>query len=89
LIPGVTAKQVERKLHIETRTQWTRRAAVDRLILADWTSESMPKPNDVNSKLLVLKVVRDTFSEYKKPLPKKIANVDKMSLFKSNLIPDG
>ena len=54
---GVTARSIERKLHIEQRNQWTRRGSVDKLILMDWTSESVPKNSDGNCKLSILKVI--------------------------------
>lgn len=44
LVPGVTAKHVERGLRVEDRFEWPRRLSVDRLILLDWQSTSI-EPN--------------------------------------------
>ena len=53
---GVTAKQVERKLHIEERSQWLRRGSFDRLILMDWTTEKLDNSSDPSLKMVILKV---------------------------------
>ena len=51
LTPGITAKAIDRNLHIETRGQWGRRNRVDKLIVFDWKSEKIQPGYDDQEKL--------------------------------------
>ncbi|XP_059089998.1 ubiquitin carboxyl-terminal hydrolase 8-like [Tigriopus californicus] len=51
LVPGVTARHVERGLRVQDRLDWPKRLSVDRLILLDWQSSQI----EANSPLQYLR----------------------------------
>ena len=54
LKPGTTVKVIDRNLHVESRSQWSRRTKIDQLILFDWSSEEFNEgtPLDVLKKAM-------------------------------------